>query len=120
MVARLVRDQKVVGSSPVASTITEGTTFVVPSVISWIGNTGLEGRQTKRSFVQVGGLYRQLDSNRLLLSTVRVRSRRKSRRLNQNERPKGRYFLRLKRSAKLHRKYWNKLHIRYTYDIITL
>lgn len=47
MVARLVRDQKVVGSSPVTSTITVGTTFVVPTVISWSGDTGLEGRQAK-------------------------------------------------------------------------
>ncbi len=37
------------------------------------------GKHTKCA--QVGGFYRRLDSNRFLLSTVRVRSRRDSRRL---------------------------------------
>ena len=63
MVARLVRDQKVVGSSPVTSTKIPHTVDAVWGIFSWLGNTGLEGRQEKRSFSQVGGFYRRLDSN---------------------------------------------------------
>ncbi len=63
MVARMVRDHKVVGSNPVASTIDRARVFTLARSISLVGNTGFEGRQAKRSFAQVGGHYRRLDNN---------------------------------------------------------
>lgn len=40
----MVRDHKVVGSNPVASTINPKGTFVPFGFISWLGATGFEGR----------------------------------------------------------------------------
>ena len=45
MVARMVRDHKVVGSNPVASTINKGVAFATPLFISWLGTMGFEGRE---------------------------------------------------------------------------
>ena len=63
MVARRVRDHKVVGSNPVASTIKKRVAYATLFFISWLGDTRFVGRQEKRSFSQVGGFYRRLDSN---------------------------------------------------------
>ena len=68
----MVRDHKVVGSNPVASTINRRITSVVRLFIYRLSISGFEGRQAKLCFAQVCGLYCRLDSNRLLLSTVRA------------------------------------------------
>ena len=56
MVARMVRDHKVVGSNPVASTINPKGTSVPFGFISWLGATGFEGRQAKLVLRSSAGL----------------------------------------------------------------
>ena len=49
MVARLVRDQEVVGSNPVASTKINGKTLCLPIDFDlWIGSRGCVGRQGEK------------------------------------------------------------------------
>ena len=59
----MVRDHKVVGSNPVASTINKGVAFATPLFISWLGTMGFEVRE-------VGGSPPTKQSGRLF--SVRV------------------------------------------------
>ncbi len=60
MVARLVRDQKVVGSSPVTSTKNTGTRFLC--FFLWVRYAGIEGRQA--SIACAGRRYRPTTKQR--------------------------------------------------------
>ena len=80
MVARLVRDQEVVGSNPVASTNKNRRFSACFYFFEEAIRDSRGGKQAKLALV--GGVYRRQNSGHPLFS-VRVRTRRESRRLDQ-------------------------------------